>query len=229
MHESFEAPAAIEKWLQNNGHQIEYTKIYNGDTFPGVVDDIDFLFVMGGPQSPATTVEECPYFDVKKEISFIKKIIDAEKPVVGVCLGAQLIGESLGAKFEHSPSREIGVFGLTLTDAGKKDSIFSKFPEKFMVGHWHGDMPGLTEDSEVLAYSEGCPRQIVRYRQKVYGLQCHLQFNSEAVEGMIENCSDELEKYSSHPYIQGAEKLRNNDYHKMNSLLYKLLDYMETL
>src|SRR6185436_12614335 len=157
MHESFEAPAAIELWAQKKTFDITYTRLYDGDTFPSECN-FDFLVIMGGPQSPATTLEECPYFDAQKEIAFIKKAIDQKKILLGVCLGAQFIGEALGARFDHSPNREIGVFPLTLTDDGKQDPIFSTFPETFRVGHWHGDMPGLTPESKVLATSLGCPR-----------------------------------------------------------------------
>lgn len=171
MHESFEAPAAIEAWAKSKNHHISYTRLYQDEQLPARADDFDFLVVMGGPQSPATTIEECHHFDAQKEIALIKMAIDSDKAVLGACLGAQLIGEALGAKFDHSPNREIGVFDVTLTEAGKKDPFFSSLPEKFPVGHWHGDMPGLTNDAEILAISEGCPRQIVRYTPKVYGFQ----------------------------------------------------------
>ncbi len=227
MHGRFGSSAAIEVWAKKKGHQISYTKLYQGDSFPSEVDNIDFLVIMGGPQSPATTLEECDYFDAKSESLFIKKVIDKNKAVLGVCLGAQLIGESLGAKFDHSPNREIGVFDITLTEEGKKDLFFSTVPERFPVGHWHGDMPGLTKDSEILAFSEGCPRQIVRYTPKVYGFQCHFEFNAEAIEGMIKNCSSELEEYKGLPYVQDAEALRGNKYDSINELLFRFLNYIE--
>lgn len=201
MHESFESPAAIEIWAKDKRHDVSYTRLYAGDMFPEN-NDFDFLVVMGGPQSPATTVKECPYFDAQKEITFIKKAIEQNKTLLGVCLGAQFIGEALGAQFGHSPNREIGVFPITLTEDGKQDPIIGTFPEKFPVGHWHGDMPGLTSESKVLATSQGCPRQIVRYAPKIYGFQCHFEFTPEAIEGMIKNNAHELEAYKGLPYIE---------------------------
>jgi len=228
MHESFEAPAAIKVWAKNKNHQISYTRLYQNEKLPDQTDDFDFLVVMGGPQSPATTVEECPYFNAQREIELIKMAINNDKSVLGVCLGAQLIGEALSAKFDHSPNREIGVFNLTLTKAGREDSFFSSLPEKFSVGHWHGDMPGLTNNAEILAFSEGCPRQIVRYTPKVYGFQCHFEFTPDAIDGMIKNCSDELDKYKDLPYIQNAATLKSNDYVQMNKYLFQFLDYVES-
>lgn len=223
MHESFESPAAIEVWAKEKGLDITYTRQYLGDAFPGECN-FDFLVVMGGPQSPATTLEECPHYDVEKEIAFIKKAIDQKKILLGVCLGAQLIGEALGGKFGHSPNREIGVLPVALTEDGKQDPIIGKFPEKFLVGHWHGDMPGLTPEAKILATSEGCPRQIVRYTPKIYGFQCHFEFTPEAIEGMIENNSHELEEHKDLPYIETAEQLRSHDYKEMNNLLFSFLD-----
>lgn len=227
MHESFEAPGAIERWAQTRGHAISYTRLYQGDAFPQA-HNYDFLIIMGGPQSPATTTQECPHFDSKKEQQFIKSAIDQNKIVLGVCLGAQMIGEALGAPFDHSPNREIGVFDVTLTDAGKQDPIFKTFPATFPVGHWHGDMPGLTKASQVLATSKGCPRQIVRYSPRVYGFQCHFEFTPEAIEGMIQNCGHELDASKNLPYIQNAQQLRDNTYARMNKLLFQFLDYMES-
>ena len=223
MHEDFESPAAIETWAKNKNHTILYTRLYKNETFPEVID-FDFLVVMGGPQSPATTIQECPYFDAEKEKIFVRKAIDADIFVFGACLGAQFIGEALNTSFDHSPNREIGVFEISLTEDGKSDPIFKKFPSIFKVGHWHGDMPGLTPESKVLAVSEGCPRQIVRYSSKVYGFQCHFEFTPEAIEGMITNNAHELEEYKNLPYIENAEKLRNHNYSEMNNLLFQFLD-----
>jgi len=223
MHESFESPGAIETWAEGKGHHMTYTRLYKGETFPEECN-FDFLIIMGGPQSPATTIEECSYFDAQKEIDFIKKAYAEKKLLLGVCLGAQFIGEALGAHFEHSPNREIGVSALTLTEEGKGDPIFSSFPEKFMVGHWHGDMPGLTGEAKVLAESEGCPRQIIRYSPTIYGFQCHFEFTRDSIEEMIKNNESELREHKGESYIETAGQLREHDYSEMNKLLFKFLD-----
>lgn len=223
-HESFESPAAIERWFLKHNYEVSYTHVYNYETFPVDISGIDFLIIMGGPQSPQSTKEEFPYFDGPAEKQFVKQIIDAGKKVVGICLGAQIIGEALGAAVEHSPNREIGAFEIIKTAAGKLDEVCAVLPDQFVVGHWHGDMPGLTPESEVLAVSDGCPRQIVRFAPKVYGFQCHLEFTPEAIAGMIENCSDELVKYEGFPYVWTGEQLSNYNYSAMNEVLFRMLD-----
>jgi GMP synthase (glutamine-hydrolysing) len=226
MHEYFEGPGAIERWASLKGHEIIYSRVYNKDRFPEI-ESFDFLIVMGGPQSPSTTKEECPYFDSDKETRFIKEAIDKGRGVLGICLGAQLIGEALGGRFEHSPEREIGGFEISLTKDAFNDPIFSRFPRRFLVGHWHGDMPGLTSGSRILAKSKGCPRQVIRYGELVYGFQCHFEYTSELLESMIKNCGHELEMYKGLPYVQSAEEMKKHDFSLANKLLYRFLDYME--
>lgn len=229
MHESFEVPWAIATWIQDKHHSVSYTYCFNGDQLPNDATYFDMLIIMWWPQSPATTLQECPYFDAKYEIALIQKAIANDKIVLGVCLGAQLIGEALGATFEQSPHREIGVFEITITNAWTTDAFFWWLTHKFPVGHWHGDMPGLTENAEILAYSDGCPRQIVKYAPKVYGFQCHFEFTPESIEWMIQNCSHELVTYKWLPYIQDAQTLRANDYNPINNILFKFLDYITSI
>ena len=224
IHEAFEAPGAYEKWAEGKGYGISFSRVYAGEPLPQNTENLDLIIVMGGPQSPNTSLEECSYFDVRREVAAIQHFISGHKLVIGVCLGAQLIGEALGAKFENSPFKEIGSHSITLTEDGASNKNFSHFPRKVSVGHWHGDMPGLTSESRILAYSEGCPRQIVQYSEFVYGLQCHMEFTPEVVELLIEASQEELNKLSGEKFIQSPEKLRANNYFEMNELLYGFLD-----
>lgn len=142
IHEHFEAPGAYEAWAKMNGHTLSYNRIYLAEHLPEHADDIDFLIVMGGPQSSAIQLAECAYFDSKKEQAFIASMITANKIELGVCLGSQLIGEALGAAYQPSPEKEISKFAITLTDAGLNHPLFSHFGSELNVGHWHNDMPG---------------------------------------------------------------------------------------
>ena len=127
LHETFEVPGAYLKWAQERGHNVTSTKVYEEEKLPETVDGIDFLIVMGGPQSPDENRQAFPYYDPKAEIKLIQKAIDADIYIVGVCLGAQLLSVAYGGKYEHSPEREIGVFPINLTEAGLADDHIKDF------------------------------------------------------------------------------------------------------
>lgn len=224
VHESFEAPGAYDTWVRQRGFEAHYSHAYANEPLPQSAKDIDLLVVLGGPQSPSTTKDECPYFDAAAECALIGKCVTSGKAVVGVCLGSQLIGEALGARYENSPEKEIGTFPITLTAPGKVNPKFADFGDTLDVGHWHNDMPGLTENATVIAYSKGCPRQIVEYGNLVYGFQCHMEFTSEVVELLIAASEAELKTLTGYRFVQQPETLRANDYDAMNQKLFRFLD-----
>ncbi|WP_341663169.1 glutamine amidotransferase [Vibrio sp.] len=224
IHESFEGPGYFESWVFNNGFKASYTRLYLGDILPRNTQDFDVLIVLGGPQSPSTSQKESPHFDANKEKNLISEAISNNKAVVGVCLGAQLIGEALGAGYTKSPEPEIGAFPITLLPHGLNDPLLCMFEGEELVGHWHSDMPGLTQDAEILAYSQGCPRQIVRYAELVYGFQCHLEFTSLELPALIENSAEQLELGSEHKFIQSEDEILDMQTSRMNHLLHSFLD-----
>ena len=224
IHEDFEAPGAYMEWAKEAKQQVSATRLYLGEQLPSSSDDFDMLIVMGGPQSPNTTLADCPYFDAQAEILLISDCIAQDKWVVGVCLGAQLLGEAYGAKTEKSPQQEIGNFPIQLTKEGLEDRCLRAFPEVMAVGHWHGDMPGLTAKAQVLATSEGCPRQIIKYANKHYAFQCHLEFSKELVSSLIAQEENLDEKAASQEFVQGKEELLFYDYSQMNAVLKQFLE-----
>ena len=224
LHETFEAPGAYLAWAALSGHDVSITKVYQYENLPENADSFDFLIVMGGPQSPIGDNSEFPYFDAKSEIELIKKAIKADKFVVGVCLGAQLLGEAFGGKTEKSPFREIGNFPIELTKDGLKNDKIKHFGKQAIVGHWHSDMPGLTDTAKVLATSKGCPRQIVKYSEKHYGFQCHLEFTKALTKLLIDSDKTLEQDSQTLPFVQSPQTIRSNSYDEMNNLLYKFLD-----
>lgn len=224
VHESFEAPGAFETWALSRAHSASSSRVYLGDALPQTSDGIDLLIVMGGPQSPATTIAECPHFDATAEKALIAQCVKAGKAVLGVCLGAQLIGEALGAKVGHSPEKEIGKFPIVMTEEGRRNRKFSHFGDSLAVGHWHSDMPGLTPEAKILAYSDGCPRQIVEYSNLVYGFQCHMEFTQEVIELLIKAAEQELPTLIGHHFVQQPDALRQHDFSEMNQKLCEFLD-----
>ena len=115
---------------------------------------------------------------------------------------------------------------MDLTPEGLADPHVSLFGSSFDSGHWHGDMPGLTNDAVVLATSQGCPRQIVRFSPKHYAFQAHLEFDPDAVNLLIAADGEAaLEEQSKQlPFVEKPEAIRAYDYQEMNAKLYAFLD-----
>lgn len=222
VHEHVESPGACLHWAQDRGYTIGWSRVYAGDPLPANADGFDMLVVLGGPQSPRTTLAECAYFDTHAEQNLIAQAIAAGRIVIGICLGSQLIGEALGAPVMQSPEKEIGHYPVTLSVEGLRDPNIAHFGPALVVGHWHNDMPGMTPTATVLAASEGCPRQIVKYGDRVYGFQCHMEFDAEVIERLITHSQEELEAARS------VQEMRSWDYREMNQKLWTFLDNLVT-
>jgi GMP synthase (glutamine-hydrolysing) len=224
VHEAYEGPGAFDAWINDRGYDASFSRVYLGQSVPATAEGIDLLVVLGGPQSPGTTLGECPHFDSAAEQALIYAAISAGIMVVGVCLGAQLIGASLGAGCEQAEEAEIGVYPIRLTAEGAADPRLAGFWPVIDVGHWHHDMPGLTAGAKVLASSGGCSRQIMQYGEFVYGFQCHPEFTRESVAAMIENSPGELAASSGRPYVQDATEILGHAFEHMNAALFGFLD-----
>lgn len=220
IHADFELPGIIETWAKQNQFTQKFCRPFAGEQLPSP-DSFDLLIVMGGPQSPLS-IAESPYLE--DEISFIKEAIKVQIPILGFCLGAQLIGEALGARTERSPNKEVGVFPIELTKEGCEDNLLKDLPKQFSVVHWHNDMPGLTKESKVLAASRGCPRQIVRYSPYIYGFQCHPEATKQNIEAMISNCPGDL---TTGKYVQSAEEFLSHDFPAINNKMIQILDNLQ--
>ncbi|HSX13397.1 MAG TPA: hypothetical protein VLE96_03145 [Chlamydiales bacterium] len=217
LHAAFELPGAIETWAVEKGFNQMYVSPFLGEPIPSH-SSFDLIIAMGGPQSPLS-LDEAPY--LKEEITLIRNAIKAGIPVLGFCLGAQLIGEALEASTERSPFKEVGVFPIELTEAGRLDPLLADLPSEFLVSHWHNDMPGLTKNAVVLATSPGCPRQIIRYAPHVYGFQCHPEITLQIADLLIKNCAEDL---VPDKYVQSPEQFLNQDFHAINHTMHQILN-----
>jgi len=146
------------------------------------------LIVMGGPMSAN---DDLPW--IAAEIGCIRRAIDAGRPVLGVCLGAQMIARALGARVYRNPRKEIGWYPIHWTDTGATDPLFRGLPNPLPVFHWHGETFDLPAGAEWLAYSEACRHQAFRWSSHVYALQFHVEVTPEMIEDWIAqpaNCGD---------------------------------------
>jgi GMP synthase-like glutamine amidotransferase len=187
-HVPFEGLGRIEAVLAARGIGFDYADLYQAGTPLPPLDDYAGLIFMGGPMS---VNDPLPYIEV--ETRAIAQAIARAQPVLGVCLGAQLIARALGARVYRNPVPEIGWFDVRRTTAADGDAVFESFRPAEAVFHWHGDTFDLPAGAEWLAYSDACRHQAFRYGSNVYAMQFHLEVTPEMIAGWCredENCGD---------------------------------------
>jgi GMP synthase-like glutamine amidotransferase len=201
-HVPFEDAANIQVWADRHGHTLRYTHLYKNDPLPAM-NEFDMLAIMGGPMN---VYEYDAYPWLKMEKHFIRRAIDARKKVLGVCLGGQLIADTLGGKVTKNKLPEIGWHTISLRQAGKKSPLFEGFDEEFMVFHWHGDTFAIPPMAVHLAGSKACDNQVFLYNTNVLGLQCHLEYSETSIRAMLKDCESEL---IQSPYVQNIRQIEH--------------------
>ncbi len=186
-HVPFEGLGSIEPWLRDAGYEISHSPLYRSAEFPDL-GSVDLIIVLGGPMS-VNDEGEFPWLIEEKR--FIREAIEAGKPVLGICLGAQLIASSLGARVYRNHCKEIGWFPAHGIPRSCSPSNYS-FPSTMDVFHWHGETFDLPSGASHLARSEACPNQAFQIGRNVIGLQFHLEMIPESAQALVSNCRDEL-------------------------------------
>ncbi len=222
-HVAFEGLGSMEEWLQKKVHNLSCTRLWAGDTLPSP-DTFDGLIVMGGPMG-IYDHDEYPWLPEEKE--FLRKVVDQKIPIVGICLGAQLLADVLGAEVSANPEKEIGWFPVTRTD-DVPESLVSVLPEELIVFHWHGDTFSLPDKAVRLYSSEGCLNQAFLYEEHVLGLQFHLETTRDSAAALIENCRAEL---INALWIMSEQEMlqAESGFVRINECMHKLLEQFFSL
>lgn len=219
-HVESEGPAYIAEWLESAGWEVAYTRQFAGDALPEP-SRVDLLVVMGGPMG-ANDDATVPWLAV--EVAFVRAVIDAGIPVLGVCLGGQIVARALGACVRRNAEPEIGWFPVRAVRA-EHDGVFT-FPAEQLAFHWHGDTFEIPEGAIRLAESDACANQAFQYGERVIALQCHLEITPLAATVMTHAFGEHLvpgAHVQSADEILGAECIR---YAAANALLGQLLSYL---
>lgn len=220
-HVPFEGLGSINPWLETAGYEITSTKFFESGKLPDP-ETIDLLVVMGGPMS-VHDESEFPWLVSEKQ--FIRAVINAETPVLGVCLGAQLIASAMGARVYSNPVKEIGWFPIYRV-ACNDNSMFC-FPQSAQVFHWHGETFDLPLGATRLAKSDGCENQAFQLGKSVIGLQFHLETTPESAHKIVSHCRNEL---VPSVYIQTEEEIlsaRPDRYMAIHQLMGDILSFLQ--
>ncbi|PNK61077.1 type 1 glutamine amidotransferase [Psychrobacter sp. FDAARGOS_221] len=194
LHNHINILASVEHWIQRNHHQFtttQFAEALTADNHLPNIDSFDWLIVMGGPMG---VYDGDKFAWLSTEKQFITEAINAGKTVIGMCLGAQLLAECLGAKVGKIDIKEIGWTQLTLTNEGANHSLLKSVPKQFTTFHWHGDGFEIPEGATSLATSEHWPNQGFIYQTDKHkqlgnwlmGWQCHFEVTPDSLQTMIE-------------------------------------------
>jgi len=219
-HVPFEGLGSIESWLLAKGYEIGCTRFYESEALPDPLS-VDFLIIMGGPMS-VNDVHIHPW--LAEETRFIRTAVNRGIPVLGICLGAQLIASALGGTVFPGREKEIGWFPVFRTGP-EGDSVFP-FPSGTEVFHWHGETFSLPEGARLLAESEGCRHQAFQVGRRVMGLQFHPETTPETARTMTKYCGDEL---IPQRFVRTGEEILavpSEFYQTGNRLMEEILTYL---
>lgn len=142
------------------------------------IEDYHGLIILGGPMNVYET-DKYPFLEMEDRL--IRKAVERGMPVLGICLGAQLIAKALGAKVTKNREKEIGWYSLKTTEQAREDVLFKHFDIEDTVFQWHGDTFEMPSGAVRLAESPLCANQAFRYGSNVYGLQFHIEVTPEMI------------------------------------------------
>jgi len=178
----------IATWARRRGHALSGCRLFRGQPLPSLVD-FDCLVIMGGPMS-VHDEGVCPWLAGEKKL--IERAIEAGKHVLGVCLGAQLLADVLGARVHRNRHKEIGWFPVQLTRQAISSGLWADFPDPFPAFHWHGETFEIPAGALHLAKSEACENQAFQFGSTVLAVQFHLEVTPTSVRALIENCRADI-------------------------------------
>ena len=183
-HVAAEPLGTLDPLIRARGHRIRFV---NFEREPDALPDVDRyrgLVVLGGPMNVEDQARR-PH--LRTELRAIERMLQQGKPVLGICLGAQLLAHALGAQVSRTQRPEIGWYPLHATDAGRADPVLAPLGARAPVFQWHGRRFDIPRGAVHLARSEGCEQQAFRHGDNAYGFQFHLEMDEPLIERWLAN------------------------------------------
>ena len=191
-HVRHEPAGTVEDALAAAGLEFRYVDLFHAIPTAAELDlhGVPGLIVMGGPMNVDET-DKYPF--LAAELQWIRQAVEMRLPLLGICLGAQLLAKSLGSKVFANGVKEIGWYAIELTAAAATDPLFAGCAKSLTVFQWHGDTFDLPPGAVHLAKSRACPQQAFRVGDSAYGLQFHVEMTAPMIDdwlGVLGNCGE---------------------------------------
>ncbi len=221
-HTENEPSGLIGDFFEEKRFSLRIFSLYRDPIIKVNFDELDAVVVLGGPMN---VYEEEKYKFLSEETQFIKTIVRHRIPFLGICLGAQLLAKSQGARVYRAVTPEVGFGEVFLTKEGKRDPLFSGCGDSIRVFQWHEDTFDIPDKKPLLAQSRDCISQAFRLNSVAYGLQFHLEVTAPMLDlwqegiqkmNMINTCKKE--RWSNNVHIRSGE-LRQQAYLILNNFL----------
>ena len=178
-----------EEYLKEKGIDYYIFPAFTGKRFPPM-KQFDAFIVAG---TPISAYEIHKYRFLRNEWRYLKKVIQLNKPYLGICFGGQLLARLLGAEVKRNPQMEIGGYEVKLTPDGKTSRFFRGFPNRFPVFHWHGDTFDIPKGAKLLVQGIDCKNQAFSYK-KALALQFHLEVTAKEADIWVDKYRNELKR-----------------------------------
>ena len=206
-----------EEYLKERGIDYYVFPAFTGKRFPPI-KQFD-AFIVGG--TPISVYELHKYRFLRNERRYLKKVIQLNKPYLGICFGGQLLARLLGAEVRRNAVMEIGGYEVKLTPDGKKNRFFKELPSRFPVFHWHGDTFDIPKGAKLLVQGIDCKNQAFSHN-KTLALQFHLEVTSKEASIWADKYRKELKRVNkTKRQVVKESKVREK---KMKRLAFLLLD-----
>jgi GMP synthase (glutamine-hydrolysing) len=213
LHHECELPGTILDALKRACLGQVYVRSFQNERIPREIGDSAALVIMGGPQS---VYEQKKFPWLRDEICLIEDVLKRGKPILGICLGSQLLAATLGANVYPGRQKEIGWHRITLSHSAASDGLFTGEPSSLTAFHWHGDIFDLPRGATLLASSALTANQAFRYGKNAYGLLFHMEVTLPQINAMVETFAAELQaaglnaaaiKFNAHTHLPQLQKL----------------------
>ena len=210
----------MEGWFRGRGATVTATHLYRGESLPAP-GAFDWLVVMGGGMS-VNDERELPWLVPEK--SLVRDAIAADKRVLGICLGAQMIASALGARVYKNTTKEIGWWPLTREPGAAAHALGAALPDGAEVFHWHGETFDLPPGGVRLARSAACLNQAIAVGPRVLGLQFHLETTEASARELIAGSASDLATPGSFVQTPEAMLARPERFAALNAQMARVLE-----
>jgi GMP synthase (glutamine-hydrolysing) len=215
-HAANEGPGKIGTWAEERGHTVNHVRMDEGGTLPSL-EDSGLIVIMGGGMN---IYQHRDYPWLVDEKRFLAKAIARNKPLLGICLGAQLLADLLGGKVVQNRHKEVGWWPVRFLD---RSAPFDGFPAEGLMFHWHGDTFDIPNRARRIAESDGCPNQAFIFGERIVGLQFHAEVTGTDPAAFCDAAPQDL---GDGPFSQSRTAIvtATPDTTAVDAGLYRLLD-----